>query len=321
MARLGNRAGRKATIVMASEEDFDPVWRMIIGAGYFVFVCCAAFGQAQPTFEVASVQPVDPGSGAPGTNVMHGGPGTADPERITFTSVTMQRLLMTAYRVGAEQISGPGWLDSARYAIVAKVPVGATRDQFQLMLQNLVSERFHLTLHHEARAFPAYELVIAKGGSKLKPSVAANLTPSPSKPGNPIGLSLDKNGFPQALPGRYATAGADNGVSRLTFNTFSISDLAGVLGMPLGTMVGKMLSAAHVVDNTGLTGKYDFTLEFAGNMGPGGAFPPPASDLRPEIAPNLLTALQTQLGLKLNDKKTSLDVLVIDHIDKVPTAN
>jgi uncharacterized protein (TIGR03435 family) len=271
--------------------------RTIIGAGCFVFACCSFFGQTpvvQPTFEVASVHPLDPNSGAPGSNVMRGGPGTTDPTQITFISVTLQRLLMTAYQVGAERISGPGWLDSERYAIVAKVPMGTTKEQLPLMLQNLLAERFHLTLHRVPKDFPAYELVIAKGGSKLKPSADASRS------------------------SHYVTA-SDKGNSRLTFTTFSIADLAGVLGMPLGTAYGNILSVAPVVDNTGLTGKYDFSLEFAGYMGPGGAQPIP--DASAENAPDLFTALQTQLGLKLNDKKASLDVLVIDHVDRVPTVN
>jgi uncharacterized protein (TIGR03435 family) len=278
--------------------------RTIVGAGYFVFAWSLTFGQAssaQPKFEVAAVKLVDPNSGAPGSNVMRGGPGTDDPERITFISVTMKRLLMAAYRVDENQISGPGWLDSQRYAIVAKVPAGSTREQLLVMLQNLLAERFHLTLHHEMRDFPAYELVIAKGGPKLKEADAAA---SPAQP----------------PPGRYYAESPESGVARVTFNTVSISDLGNALGMPLGTMNGNILSAAHVVDKSGLTGKYSFTLEFAGNMGPGGAFAPLTTDA-PDKAPVLFTALETQLGLKLNEKKTLLDVLVIDRVDKAPTAN
>jgi uncharacterized protein (TIGR03435 family) len=85
-------------------------------------------------------------------------------------------------------------------------------------------------------------------------------------------------------------------------------------------MGANMLTAAHVADKTGLTGKYSFTLEFAGYMGPGGAFAPLATDT-PAKAHTLFTALETQLGLKLNDKKASLDVLVIDRIDRAPAAN
>src|SRR5579862_9137335 len=159
-----------------------PMRRTIVGAGYFVFACSIALGQVSPAqakFEVAAVKSVDPNSGAPGSNVMRGGPGTDDPERITLVSVTMKRLLMVAYRVDENQISGPGWLDSQRYAIVAKVPAGSTREQLLVMLQNLLAERFHLALHHEMKDFPAYELVIAKGGLKLKEADPAASPPEP----------------------------------------------------------------------------------------------------------------------------------------------
>ncbi len=93
--------------------------------GVFVLACSATFGQtpAPPLrFEVASVKPVAASSGGPGANIMRGGPGTSDPERITFISVTLKRLLMAAYGVEPDQVAGPGWLDSESYAIAAKVP-------------------------------------------------------------------------------------------------------------------------------------------------------------------------------------------------------
>ena len=129
---------------------------------------------------------------------MRGGPGTDDPERITFISVTMKRLLMVAYRVDENQISGPGWLDSQRYAIAAKVPAGLTREQVLMMLQDLLAERFHLTIHHERKDFQAYELVVAKGGPKLKPAVEADSAASPATP--PPGRYSAANPEPWRLP-------------------------------------------------------------------------------------------------------------------------
>ncbi len=110
-------------------------------------------------------------------------------------------------------------------------------------------------------------------------------------------------------------------VCRLALNRFPISDLAKVLAIPLGALAGNMLSAAPVTDKTGLAGKYDFTLEFEGYMGPGGAFPPAAADGASATAPTLPEALELQLGLKLEEKKAPLDVLVIEHVDKVPGEN
>jgi uncharacterized protein (TIGR03435 family) len=114
---------------------------------------------------------------------------------------------------------------------------------------------------------------------------------------------------------------AQAGTTRLTFHAFSIPNLAGVLSMPLGVLAGNRMAAAPVADHTGLAGSYDFTLEFAGYMGPGGAFPPSASDSPAPAGPNLFDALETQLGLRLAEKKVPRDVVVIDAIDKAPAGN
>jgi uncharacterized protein (TIGR03435 family) len=260
-----------------------------------------------PAFEVASVKHLAPDSGEPGSNLMRGGPGSADPGRITFPSVTLKRLLMAAYGVEVDQISAPGWLDSERYSVEAKFPPGATREQLKVALQTLIAERFHMTLHQERKDFSGYELVAAKRGAKLKPSVEGVIPAH----------SLDGDGFPPAPPGRYAATRTGQGMSRLSFNRYSMADLAGVLGMPLGGLAGNRVAAATIVDKTGFTEKYDFTLEFAGYMGPGGAFPP-ATETN---APNLFEALETQLGLRLMEKKVPRDILVIDSIDRVPVEN
>jgi uncharacterized protein (TIGR03435 family) len=257
-------------------------------------VCCVSsfgFGQA---FEVASVKRLDPDSGSPGSNRMRGGPGTDDPGRITFPSVTMRRLLSAAYGVDLDRILGPGWLDSERYSVVANVPPGTTKEQFQLMLQTLIVERFHATLHHSSKEFSGYELVVAKRGPKLRASTE------------------DANPPPARVPATVT----DKGLIRLTFNRSSLSDLANMLGsFPLAELAGDRVTSAMVVDHTGLTGKYDFTLEFAGSLGPGGANPPDTN------GPGLFDALETQLGLRLEEKKVGQDVLVIDSINKIPVEN
>src|ERR1039457_5492305 len=102
---------------------------------------------------------------------MSGGPGTPDPGQLTYTNVSLKNILTNAYNVKGYQLSGPKWLDSERFDITAKIPMGATKEQFQLMLQNLLAERFKLTLHHETKELPMYALVVGKGGSKLKESV------------------------------------------------------------------------------------------------------------------------------------------------------
>ncbi len=286
--------------------------RAYYSIGLLAFTTAAALAQSTdgpPKFEVAAVKRASPDSGEPGSNNMRGGPGTADPGRISFPSVTLTRLLMAAYGVDADQISGPGWLDSERYSVVANVLPGASREQLELMLQSLIAERFQAVVHHGTKVITGYVLVAAPRGPKLQASQEGIATlPRPQ-------------GFPQALPGRYAATRTDSGLTRLSFNRYSMSDLARMLGLPLGTVVGNRVASAVIADQTGLTGKYDFTLEFAGFLGPGGAFPPPASDVADISGPSLFVALETQLGLRLQEKKVPHDVLVIDSINRIPVEN
>jgi uncharacterized protein (TIGR03435 family) len=111
-------------------------------------------GAAQtPGFEAASVKPAPPGGGT-GIRIS-GGPGTDNPGLISYSGVTLNRLLSMAYGVYRDQISGADWLDTERYVVTARVPKGTSKDQFDLILQNLLAERFKLTLHHETRALQA----------------------------------------------------------------------------------------------------------------------------------------------------------------------
>lgn len=118
------------------------------------------------TFEVAAVRL----SGANTRNMLRGGPGTSDPGQISWTACSLDFLIERAYGIQQDQFSGPGWLSSARYDISAKVPAGATAEQFDEMLQNLLVERFHLQVHHDTRVLSAYDLVLRRSPPKLKPS-------------------------------------------------------------------------------------------------------------------------------------------------------
>jgi len=121
------------------------------------FTCALAFGQPapNPTFEVASVKlsaPVPPNGGVY-FGPPRGGPGTPDPGQITWTYATMRGMLMTAYAVKEYQVSGPGWLDTERYDVIVKVSPGATKEQVNVMWQNLLAERFGMMLHDESKSF------------------------------------------------------------------------------------------------------------------------------------------------------------------------
>ena len=160
--------------------------RASLGVCLIIFTSCAAFGQAaaeSPTFEVASVKPAEPQTGMGIRVMMRGGPGSADPGQITYSNVSLKNVLTIAYAVKGYQINGPKWLDSERFDIVAKIAKGATKEQFQLMLQNLLAERFKLTLHHETKELPMYALVVGKSGPKLKESVEEDPAAGAGSPG------------------------------------------------------------------------------------------------------------------------------------------
>jgi uncharacterized protein (TIGR03435 family) len=296
---------------MRKESLNMPANAMLLG-----LACGLALGQAADprlTFEVASVKPAAPQpNGRTGTR---GGPGTSDPGRIAYTNVTLKLVLNLAYDVQSDQISGPAWLDSARYDITATLPPGAGKEQFKVMLQNLAAERFQLGFHREKKDFVVWELGVAKNGPKLTASVP-NRGPAPAAPAAGRGRT-DRDGFP--LPPPHQTAqGSANGVARMAGNQITMAALAQFLKFPMAFVDGgpgtTSFSSGRVVDKTGLPGEYDVRLEYEW-PGP----PPPGAD--PDGAPSIFTALQQQLGLKLDRTKAPLDVLVIDHAEKVPVEN
>jgi uncharacterized protein (TIGR03435 family) len=272
-----------------------------------------------PTFEVASVRRVD--SKAPGQHslTMRGGPGTPDPDQIAYGNISLMAVLRNAFDAYPFQIEGPASLSSEQYDISAKVPLGTTRDQFRLMLINLIVERFHLVLHHESREVAGYELVVGKNGSKLKVSTQAIVSTAQTPPvGAAVSQKTDSNGFPVLDgPGVAMRMGIPPGAKRpsiyLAARAQTMSGLVHTIGEELGRPVS---------DHTGLTREYDYTIEFAPDTGGLG---PPSAGQAPETldesGPNIGTALEQQLGLKLRPQKVPIDIVIIDSVDKEPTAN
>jgi uncharacterized protein (TIGR03435 family) len=287
---------------------------------------CLAQTPAPLGFEVASIRAANstpPYRPIPAAGVITGGPETADPTRMTFTWVLVRRLLMTAFALPLDQISGSDWVmgQDARFDISANVPAGATKEQANEMLLNLLTERFHLAYHREKKNFDVYTLVVAKGGPKLKDAAPADGPPpeAPQPGTRAVAAPLDRDGFPQLPAGRTNAQGrSQNGVMLSTFRMSTPQTLLDMLQFAL--------RPSRTVDKTGLTGKYDFALRYsqAGLPGPMGsrlsAAPPGGADLS-DPAPDLFTALEKQLGLKLEKSKTQLDVIVVDHMDKQPTEN
>jgi uncharacterized protein (TIGR03435 family) len=246
-----------------------------------------------PQFEVASIK----ASGPQSIRGSDGGPGHKDPTRYGFGLATMLDLILVAWDVKVFQISSSIALDRQAFDLIATVPAGATKEQFREMLQNLLKERFALKMHLESREFPAYELVVAKGGLKIKEAVSGETA------------SRAETGWPEFPPNvaRMASQNSNIGgywVVRLKSQLEPFSLLADLLE----------IGDTPIVDRTGLTGKYSFTLEFTRDM-------PGASPDSPPPAPALSTALQQQLGLQLVSKKLPFDVVVVESFNKLPTEN
>lgn len=270
---------------------------------------CLAQETAKPAFEVISIRP---GTGRPVTvngmqivGAMRGGPGSSDPERFTGNSVSLRDLVLSAYGINRHQLSGPGWIETARYDVDAKIPPGATRDQFKLMLQGALEDRFKVKLHHETRDVPSYNLVVAKGGLKLTDSVP---TDACSRGARPIGGACPEGAVYKS--GIAKSEGSER--TTLSMSPPGASRIISGSAVPLSTLVGMLEPAAGgsiINDKTGLTDKYNLRLEFA--------FALTTQDDTP--LPTLLTALE-DIGLKLESARIALDVLVIDHIEQ-PTDN
>ena len=206
--------------------------------------------------------------------------------RFTASKISLDLLTSIAYQgISNRNISGgPSWFDSQLYDISAKVEgdAGLTREQMQPLLHNLLKDRFHLVAHREQKLVSGYALVVAKGGLKLHPDAL-----QPSKKGDSADTKAEQPGG-QILQNELRAWKMDLG------------GLASLLEIPAG---------GHVIDKTGISGDYDIKLSYATARFPD-------SNL-----PDLFTALQEQLGLKLVLQKVPVDILVIDHVDRIPTEN
>jgi uncharacterized protein (TIGR03435 family) len=283
-----------------------------------VLAFCAVALAEGPTFEVATIKPSAPQEMNRIMMRERGGPGTPDPGQYSAENQPLSRLLMRAFGVHSYQIAGPAWINSERFDVTAKVPPGTTKEQFQTMLQNLLAERFKLKLHKETKESQVYALVVGKGGVKMKeapkldPAEAADQPP----PGPP---QMGKDGRPVMSKGGRGMMMmmGPNGLKMQGART-SLPQLADFLSNQVGR---------PVFDETGLQGDYEFTLEFSPEglaMGGMGKMPPPGGGpegASSESGPTLFTAVQEQLGLKLDPRKGPVDLIVIDGGDRNPVEN
>lgn len=286
-----------------------------------LLVCSTAFAQE---FEVASIKIPGPAPNSPiGLLGLRrtGGPGTDDPAHINWPRTSLFQIIQAAYDVKDYQIEGPDWLQSAQYDFAVGVPEGATKEQVAIMWRNLLSSRFDLTLHKIQKEFPVNELVIVPRGHKLQENTEPG--PEPDTPAAPPRLGPDGK-IKLSAPGMITMSrNGPNGV---------VVEATG-RAQPVSALITLLESQVEhpVVDKTGLTGLYDFSIEYTPNPWLGGPprFGPPSAGATanagpaaaPDLGLDLAAAIQQQLGLRLVKGKAMLDVLVIDKAEKVPTEN
>lgn len=282
---------------------------------------------APARFEVASVkvaQPQDDKTPAAfrGFGRESGGPGTTTPGQFTATAISLKNILLRdAYRLNEYQYVAPAWMDKEIYDVVAKVPPGITRDQFRVMLQNLLIERFKIELHHEQRDTTVYDMVIAKGGLKMKPSKFDDSVPFQA-PGA-LHLEYDADGFPK-IPDSSGPIGLGMGMKGQTVfltNRGSIKQLIDNLSLNF---------KIPIEDKTGLPGNFAYMVHYqpasasasaAAGAAAGNSESALSAVMNTEVAPTMFEALPNQLGLKLEPRKGKIDVLVIDKAEKTPIEN
>lgn len=237
-----------------------------------VWLSAGLFAQSGE-FDAASIKP----SAAQGNRASM----RSDGGRLTYTNVTLRDCLMSAYGVKDYQVSGPEWMRTDRYDIVATAPAAVDEDALKLMLQKLLNARFQMTVHREKRDLPVYAMVVSKSGAKLHDAAA---------PGRP---NMRMNG---------------GGVS---FTSVTITDL-----IDLMTRAHLAELDRPVVDNTGLKGQYDISVNLFASQDD-----LMAAMAKGDFGSSIFTLIQEQLGLKLEPQKMLLDMVIVDKAERTPTAN
>jgi len=306
-----------------------------------------------PEFEVASIKPappIEPQKIMAGK--MHIGM-SIDAARVDIGALSLAELIRIAYRMKQYQISGPDWMSSQRFDIMAKMPEAASKDKVPEMLQALLADRFKMTAHRESKELPAYALVVGKNGSKMKEADPDPVASPPADPAAPPGKgvivmgsaegqvrvepSADRKGATVASPqfGQMKVSMGESGMMRMEFARISMPMLADTLSRFAGR---------PVIDMTELKGNYQLALDLSmaemagmaraagmgmgmgGGMmgGPGGgageASRGPADAASTPGGSSIFSAIQA-LGLKMDARKLPIETLVIDHLEKAPTEN
>jgi uncharacterized protein (TIGR03435 family) len=323
-----------------------------------VLTAMGAFAQTKLSFEVATIKPSQPMDQAKMLAALQSGGkmpigANIDSSRAEYLYVDLKTLLTYAYGVKPYQITGPDWMTTTRFDIMAKMPAGSTKDDAPKMLQSLLEERFKLVTHRTSAEHPVLALVVGKGGPKLKASAETPVAIDESAPLAPGELKIDGPDGPVRAKVDLKTGSSvvDMGVKgkmsyRLNPATqsfhidFSMTTMAGFADMitQLFSQLGGT-GGRQVVDMTGIKGNYDATVELslaeliamarasgadiqAGVPGaPAAQVNAPAVASDPGGGGTSLTDAVQSMGLKLESRKAMVDQFIVDHVEKTPTEN
>jgi len=255
-------------------------------ASVAAFAAFAAFAQTPPppAFEVASIKPSPGGKAGEGLkrDMRTGAAVQVSPDGVTIRSSSLRQILCWAHKMFDYQVIGPDWLGSERFDIVAKAAGPVDADQLHTMLQTLLTDRFKMTTHRQTKEMNAYVLQIAKSGFKARESTSGDgdmeIAPNQQR----MQVVVKRAGVPQL-----------------------IDALSNIFKAP-------------VVDETGLTGRYDVTLDMMKYLAD---MKPSETGAPPDPQAIILRGIQEELGLKMEPKKMQVEQLVIDKAEKVPSAN
>ncbi|HXS98367.1 MAG TPA: TIGR03435 family protein [Candidatus Limnocylindrales bacterium] len=280
-----------------------------------VWLCGAALAWPQtasrPAFEVASVK-ASVANSRSNTNIPLG-PGdafAATGGSFSATGFPLEAYIVFAYKLSGNQVQAlraqlPGWTATDPYDILAKAAGNPTKDEYRMMLRALLAERFQLAMHEETREVPVAAMVMAKEG-KLGPQLRAHTDNEPCPLDAAPGAMTPDGRFPLLCGGLVQLQPSVRGRLRFGGRNITIEFIGRALSA--GTASGRPL-----VDETGLSGKFDFSVEFTQE----GRSPVNEADA---AAPTLEDALRDQLGFKLVSRKAPQTVLVVNHVAR-PTEN
>jgi len=318
----------------------------------FALAASLAFAQTKPSFEVATIKPAAPMDQAKMIAAIQSGgklPVGAyiDGRRAEYLYLDLKSLITYAYGVKPYQITGPDWMSTTRFDIVARMPEGSTKEEAPKMLQSLLEERFKLTTHRTTAEHPVLGLIVGKNGPKLKASAEQPVAIDENAPLKPGEMKMDGPDGPVRMKVDMATGSTviDMGLKgKMAYKptpatqsmqiTFSMTTMQGFADMTtqLLSQLGGATGGKQVVDMTDIKGNFDTSLEIslaelialaraAGQdipsrpaNAPGVASDPGAGGA------SLMDAVQS-MGLKLEPRKAVITQLIVDHIEKTPTEN